>query len=136
MAEPFREHVLCYVAEGRQRLAFVWAREQDGKKRPVLRNLPFERETGARTTVEQLAKLQFKLEDLGTFGYPGLTKVTDRLNAAFDVEHVTKRFFKEYEAIFKQAEAQITGVEGEAKRLFTQKVFNRLLFIRFLEKKG
>jgi len=56
---------------------------------------------------------------------------------AFDVEKVTEKFFKEYKRLFENAEKLITGINNaNEKRLYTQKVFNRLLFIRFLEKKG
>ncbi|MFQ5793832.1 MAG: hypothetical protein ACE5JP_02150, partial [Candidatus Bipolaricaulia bacterium] len=60
----------------------------------------------------------------------------EQWQSAFDVEKVTKEFFREYRRLFERAEHHITGITGEAKRLFTQKLFNRLLFIRFLEKKG
>lgn len=55
---------------------------------------------------------------------------------AFNVERVTQRFFEEYRRLFENAESRITGIPGDAKRLFTQKLFNRLMFIRFLERKG
>jgi hypothetical protein len=39
--------------------------------------------------------------------------------------------------IFEQVEDQIEGIEGnERRRLFTQKLFNRLMFIAFIQKKG
>jgi len=58
---------------------------------------------------------------------------------AFDVERVTKRFYQEYKAIFDAAEATVAGatkLQGEDLRLFTQALFNRLMFLRFVEKKG
>ncbi len=56
-------------------------------------------------------------------------------STAFDVEKVTAEFFREYRRVFENAEDLIRGVKGDEKRLFTQKLFNRLLFVRFLEKK-
>ncbi len=58
-----------------------------------------------------------------------------RWHLAWDVERVTAEFFREYEVIFRQAEEMIQGVHGE-KRLFTQGLFNRLMFVHFLSKKG
>ncbi len=55
--------------------------------------------------------------------------------AAFDVEAATKRFYDCYETIFKEVEAGVQNVAGD-KRLFTQRLFNRLMFIHFLSKKG
>jgi hypothetical protein len=57
--------------------------------------------------------------------------------AAFDVEAVTRRFFAEYREVFEQVEACLTGVpDGEPRRLYTQRLFNRLMFLYFIERKG
>jgi hypothetical protein len=56
---------------------------------------------------------------------------------AFDVEAVTREFFREYRRIFEEVEARVTGIEGkEHIRFFVQRLFNRLMFIAFVEKKG
>ncbi len=56
---------------------------------------------------------------------------------AFDVEKVTKRFFGEYHDLFGSTKAQIQGLpDDEARHEFTQALFNRLLFIAFVQKKG
>ncbi|MCW5940061.1 MAG: Eco57I restriction-modification methylase domain-containing protein [Fimbriimonadaceae bacterium] len=57
---------------------------------------------------------------------------------AFDVEAVTKEFFKEASDLFFQAVEAVRGAfptENEA-RLFVQTLFNRLMFLRFVEAKG
>lgn len=129
------EHVLCYVADGGKRLAFVWARDRGGK-RVELRTLPYEVGAHARTTIERLGALAFRLDEFDMFGHVSPTLVADRLNTAFDVEAVTKEFFTQYREAFQAAERSITGIAGEGRRLFTQKLFNRLMFIVFLERKG
>jgi len=53
---------------------------------------------------------------------------------AWNVERVTERFYEEYEAVFEKVEGMITEVSGD-KRMFTQRLFNRLMFIQFLSKK-
>lgn len=55
--------------------------------------------------------------------------------SAWDVEAVTRRFYKQYEDTFIQVERLTEGVQGD-KRLFTQRLFNRLMFLQFLSKKG
>jgi hypothetical protein len=60
-------------------------------------------------------------------------------SSAFDVERVTKRFYEDYADVFNRAEQAIrrgTGLSGDDLRLFTQSFFNRLMFLRFLERKG
>jgi hypothetical protein len=60
---------------------------------------------------------------------------------AFDVEKVTKRFYEDYAAVFEKVEKLISrsGVpplSGDDLRMFTQTLFNRLMFLRFMERKG
>ncbi len=54
---------------------------------------------------------------------------------AWDVEKVTKEFFDEYLDIFNKAEEMMKGLVPDSN-LFTTRLFNRLLFIHFLSKKG
>ncbi|MGP1347125.1 MAG: Eco57I restriction-modification methylase domain-containing protein [Phycisphaerales bacterium] len=58
---------------------------------------------------------------------------------AFDVEKVTKRFYQDYAQVFHRVEDIIrrnTDVAGDELRMFTQSLFNRLMFLRFIERKG
>ena len=56
---------------------------------------------------------------------------------AFDVEAVTKRFFAEYHEVFETVEASVKGVpRGEPRRLYVQRLFNRLMFLYFIQRKG
>ncbi len=53
------------------------------------------------------------------------------------MEAVTKRFFAEYHEVFEKVEASVRGVPaGEPRRLYTQRLFNRLLFLYFIQRKG
>jgi type I restriction-modification system DNA methylase subunit len=58
---------------------------------------------------------------------------------AFSVEKVTDRFYKDYRQVFEKVE-KVIGKEKTLKpdevRMFTQMLFNRLLFLRFVERKG
>jgi type I restriction-modification system DNA methylase subunit len=61
---------------------------------------------------------------------------------AFDVEKVTKQFYQDYRTIFDRSEILISeknqtkNVEKNDLRMFTQILFNRLMFLRFVERKG
>jgi type I restriction-modification system DNA methylase subunit len=80
-------------------------------------------ETSARTFVEQIGKADFSS--------------VENITAAFSVEPVTKEFFRQFREIFEEAEATIKlKWSEEKKRLYTQRFFNRVLFITFLERKG
>lgn len=57
---------------------------------------------------------------------------------AFDVEAVTNKFFDDYKQVFELVEAEVRGtvrIEEDA-RLYTQRLFNRLMFLYFIQKKG
>jgi type I restriction-modification system DNA methylase subunit len=135
LAGTYAEHLLCYAtADGRQR-AFVWARQRSGSQ-VELRTLPYEAGTPARTTIDRLAELAFSFDEL-TAGEPSSAAVLDRLNRAFDVEAVTDQFFRDYRQVFEKVEASVEGIaDDNDRRLYTQRLFNRLMFLYFIQKKG
>ena len=55
---------------------------------------------------------------------------------AFSVERVTQKFYKECKAEFEQLQSRVTTLAGEDQKMFTQTLLNRLLFLRFIERKG
>jgi len=69
---------------------------------------------------------------------PGRAKDFDDLKERFSIEVVTKEFYREYAKIFGEVEkaiASINDLKAEELRLYTQTLMNRLMFLRFLEKK-
>ncbi|HEY3966340.1 MAG TPA: DNA methyltransferase [Planctomycetaceae bacterium] len=82
------------------------------------------------------------------FNLPALTWPDDTTSetwvrnwtSAFDVERVTKRFYEQYARAFADVEWLIGGNAGlkdpEELRMFTQTLFNRLMFLRFIERKN
>ncbi len=94
---------------------------------PTLRRRTVERGLPQRTAFEQIAGIY----------RAGAGPVRQALAEAFEVEPVTKRFFEEYKRIFEAAKERVTGFEDEEERhLFVQMLFNRLLFVHFLSRKG
>ena len=68
----------------------------------------------------------------------GRDATLDDLLKAFKVEPLFKEFFADYRRAFDQAESLLrpTLPEKEPLRLFTQRLFNRLMFLAFIERKG
>jgi hypothetical protein len=138
------EHVVCYITRDGRQLAFTWARRRsDGKIE--LRTLPYEVGSPARTTIERLAKMAFSPDELGPTGQPSITAVTDKLNRAFDVEAVTKKFFADYRRVFddlrKRLLAQLRADQRcpDAQRWahnYALQLLNRLMFLYFIQRKG
>ena len=101
--------------------------------RPTLRRMVIERDLPRRTAVMQIANIFHEWERRGS--------IHPALESAFDVEAVTREFFKEYKRVFDAALDKIGGfgtdeLEQEAKKLFTQTLFNRLMFVYFISRKG
>ncbi len=102
-------------------------------KRQTLRRMVVERDLPRRTAVQQVAGIYWNLQDRGG--------IRSALDSAFDVEAVTKEFFKEYKRVFDLAMGAVQGFgedeeEQESKKLFVQTLFNRLMFVYFLSRKG
>lgn len=87
-----------------------------------------ERGLPRRTVVTQLAKVYHEAQK---------TDVRHALESAYDVEPVTKEFFTTYRAVFERVMEMVQGVpDAEDRRLFCQALFNRLMFLYFLQRKG
>ena len=118
-----------------QRFAFGHFASTENWRRAVLSIFSWERgDTHVRTLCEyNLPALAFPAG-----GFSNDQEWLREWRAAFDVETVTKKFFAEYQRVFAQVEAAIEGIpesEKEQRRLYTQRLFNRLMFLRFIEKK-
>ena len=101
--------------------------------RPTLRRMIVERDLPRRTAVQQVSHIYWNHQDSGS--------IRSALDKAFDVEAVTKKFFEEYKRVFDLAIDRVEGFgsdedEHESKKLFVQTLFNRLMFIYFLSRKG
>ena len=100
--------------------------------RPTLRRMVVERDLPRRTAVQQVSNIYRN--------HKKLKNIRDALNLAFDVEPVTKDFFKQYKALFERAESLIADrtdfAEPEDCKQFVQTLFNRLMFVYFLSRKG
>ena len=102
--------------------------------RPTLRRMVVRRGEHRRTVVQQIANMW---NDYGRLD----KSLHEAIREAFSVEPVTKAFFRAYRDIFQESETKIIGFGSdpggrEACRLFTQTMFNRLMFVYFLSRKG
>jgi len=124
------DDVLLIAADaGRDEWQLIYPTTTAGRE--VLRRMVVRRDEGRRTVVEQLVGMYQAARSGKDF--------RRALEAAYDVEAVTRTFFRTYRAIFYETvmPALMKSFPDEERRtLYAQKLFNRLLFIRFLEKKG
>ena len=97
--------------------------------RPTLRRIVVERGVKQRTAIQQVAKIWQR--------YEGSGDIHAALEHAFDVEPVTTEFFKQYQRLFERALELVSGFDDpEDCKSFVQTLFNRLMFVYFLSRKG
>jgi type I restriction-modification system DNA methylase subunit len=114
--------------------------DEQNTQRRLLRRIVVNQREQLRTAIEQIGELD--LQEIGQDrGKKAIEleplEIQIQHDEAFDVEKVTDRFFSEYKLVFESVEGSIEGIkDDEQKRLFTQKLFNRLMFIAFVQKKG
>lgn len=129
------EYMLCLFSDNQQKQwHFVNVKyDEDRQKRRLFRRITVSPDERLRTACERLSKI-----DVGDIGHETqLLNIQSLHDDAFDVEQVTKDFYKEYNEVFKEVETLIEGfTNADRKRLFTQQLFNRLIFIAFIQKKG
>ncbi|RUT10057.1 hypothetical protein DSM106972_005520 [Dulcicalothrix desertica PCC 7102] len=102
------------------------------QKRRLFRRITVGEGEQLRTAIDRISLL-----DLEKIPNASPLDIQARHDEAFDVEAVTQEFFREYRKTFEKVEGLIKWTtDSEQKRLFTQKLFNRLMFVAFIEKKG
>lgn len=84
-----------------------------------------------RTAADRLARIA-----LTPLSQRSRMEIMKRHDQAFDVTAVTGEFFKLYQKLFEEISKEIRGLaDPQQKHTFTQQLFNRLMFIAFVQKK-
>lgn len=115
-------------------MAFVNVKyDRERERRRLFRRITVGPEERLRTAAERLEKL-----DLEYLSDPSPLEIQERNDEAFDVEAVTKEFFKVFAIVYHQASDEITKVRGLEKqsRNLAQLLLDRMLFLYFIQKKG
>lgn len=130
-----REHLLfiCTYKYKHFRIAYFRA-PKDGQRQPTLAAFGWGPDIPARTAItHNLDKLVWPEDPAEADAW------VKSWTQSFNVEKVTDRFFDDYVELFRRNEtmvAQATAYEGALCRLYTQVLMNRLIFLRFVERKG
>ena len=123
------DHLLVFTNTSVNQLHIILPKFEGA--RSTVRRMVVERDLPRRTAVQQVAGIYWMHRDRGL--------IRAALDQAFDVEPVTREFFAEYKRIFEGAMVSVAGFgegEEESKRTFVQTLFNRLMFVYFLSRKG
>jgi hypothetical protein len=106
------------------------------EKRKLFRRVTVGPNEKMRTASQVIAQLDLESVSPNLFALSPLT-IQERHDHAFDVEPVTEEFYRTYHSTFDTVKTLVRGFkQDERKHLFTQRLFNRLMFIAFIQKKG
>jgi len=134
IAKHHHEHLLIFVDRERTQSLWYWVKREDGKPRP--RDHYFFKGQPGDLFLGKLSQMVFDLADFDQEGKVGIVEVARRLQAALDVEQVTKKFFRDFQNQHLAFLEYIQGIpDDRQRRWYASVLLNRLMFIYFLQKK-
>lgn len=134
LAQTSFEHLIVFATADLARQSWVWVRREPG--RPL--SAKVHDFTRGQTGDSLLAKLQIlyvslEEEEAGI----SITQIAGRARAAFDIERVTKVFYREFDTHRKAFLKFINGITDVADReWYASVMLNRLMFVYFIQRKG
>ncbi len=134
LSETSFEHLIVFVNRDRSRQSWVWVRRETGKPLAA-RTHEFHRGQPGDSLLQKLQILYVSLEEEEA----GLSTVVvaGRARAAFDIERVTKAFYRDFDTHRIAFLKFIDGIGEVADReWYASVMLNRLMFVYFIQRKG
>ena len=134
LSETSFEHVIVFATGDRASQSWMWVRREQGKPFAA-RTHEYHRGQPGDSLLQKLQILYVSLEEeeagLSTVAVAG------RARAAFDIERVTKAFYRDFDTHRKAFLKFIDGI-GEVADLewYASVMLNRLMFVYFIQRKG
>ena len=132
LAKHVLEHFIVYVNPDKTSQVWQWVKREPGSP-AVTRELSFEGRP-AESLIQRLQGIAFTLDEEDRIGLPD---VWGRVQASFDVERVTKRFYDHFK---KEHDAFLDFIQGledaEDCQWYASIMLNRLMFVYFIQRKG
>jgi type I restriction-modification system DNA methylase subunit len=135
LAQSYREHFVVFTTADQTRQSWMWPSRERGKPLSLRTHEYFATQQGD-SLLQKLDRLYVSLEEEEK-GRLSVVEVARRARAAFDVEKVTKKFYKEFDAQRKAFLKLIQGIQDLADReWYASVMLNRLMFVYFIQRKG
>ena len=144
LSETSFEHLIVFVTGDRASQSWMWVRREHGKPLAA-RTHEYHRGQPGDSLLQKLQLLYVSLEEEEA----GLSTVVvaGRARAAFDIERVTKAFYRDFDTHrmtfleFIEGFPAPTKVEGKKKfdpdqEWYASVMLNRLMFVYFIQRKG
>ena len=135
LSETSFEHLIVFATQDSAQQSWTWVRREPGRPLSV-RTHDFNRAQPGDSLLQKLQILYVSLEeeekgDLSTVGMAG------RARAAFDLERLTKAFYRDFDTHRKAFLKFIDGIGEVADReWYASVMLNRLMFVYFIQRKG
>jgi Eco57I restriction-modification methylase len=132
------QHIIIYTDAAQENQTWQWVRRKIGK--PIAMRLQrFHKSQSGTLLAQQLRSLEIALEEELDLTH---LDVAGRVEKAFDVERVTKRFYDRFQKEHAAFMGLIQGIEElnaqkpENRAWYTSVMLNRLMFIYFIQRHG
>ena len=128
------ENLLIFITQERTRSLWYWVK-REGSKSFVRDHLYVKGQPGD-LFLSKLGSLVIDITEL-EHGEPTVVEIAYKLQHGFDVEPVTKKFYKEFQEQHQKFLLFVKGIDNEIdRRWYTSVILNRLMFVYFLQRKG
>jgi len=134
LTETSYEHLIVFVTADKSRQSWTWVRREQGKPLAA-RTHDFYRGQPGDSLLQKLESLYVSLDDEEA----GLSTVDvdKQVRAAFDIERVTRAFYRDFDTHRKAFLKFIDGIGEVADReWYASVMLNRLMFVYFIQRKG
>lgn len=129
------ENLLIFIDENRTQSLWYWVKREGSKKYP--RDHFYIKGQPGDLFLGKLSAIVFELGEFDETGNVSVIEVATRLRNALDVEHVTKKFYGEFQEQHLVFLELIKGISDDRqRRWYASVLLNRLMFIYFLQRKG
>lgn len=127
------ENLLIFIDNKRTRSLWYWVKREENKS--FVRDHLYVKGQPGDLFLSKLGSLVIDITELEDD--VSVVEIAHRLQAAFDVERVTKKFYKEFQEQHQEFLGYVKGIDNQTdKRWYTSVILNRLMFVYFLQRKG
>jgi Alw26I/Eco31I/Esp3I family type II restriction m6 adenine DNA methyltransferase len=132
IAEFAHENLLIFIDQERTQSVWYWVKREDSKIYP--HDHVYVKREPCDLLLTKVIALYVDIDELESLS---VIDVAQRLQAGWDVERVTKKFFEEFKTLHLEFLGAIGGIDKETdRRWYTSVLLNRLMFVYFLQRKG
>jgi Putative DNA-binding domain len=133
IAKLKRENLLIFIDKTRTRSLWYWVKREGNKE--FIRDHLYVKGQPGDLFLSKLGSLVIDITELEDDSL-SVVKIAHRLQKAFDVERITKQFYKDFQAEHQRFLGYVKGINNDNdRRWYTSVLLNRMMFVYFLQRK-